>query len=80
MQFKKSSEREQHISDLWSCFFPEHEMTPIPELPVAENPHTMEEENKEHTPEKTGNNYKDVKECKFSKLMAVHMQKMIRPI
>ena len=55
-------------------------MTPIPELPVAENPHTMEEENKEHTPEKTGDNYKDVKECKFSKLMAVHMQKIIRPI
>ncbi|OWK01150.1 hypothetical protein Celaphus_00018230 [Cervus elaphus hippelaphus] len=45
--------------------YEEHEMTPIPELPVAENPHTMEEENKEHTPEKTGDSYKDVKEYKL---------------
>ncbi|KAF4025308.1 hypothetical protein G4228_017581 [Cervus hanglu yarkandensis] len=46
--------------------YEEHEMTPIPELPVAENPHTMEEENKEHTPEKTGDSYKDVKEYVFT--------------
>ncbi|XP_065764497.1 equatorin [Muntiacus reevesi] len=38
----------------------------IPELPMAENPHTMEEENKEHTPEKTGDSYKDVKEYVFT--------------
>lgn len=56
---------------------PEH---PMPEQPVPEQPHTMEEENKEHTPEKTGDHYKDVKQCKFSKLMAIHMQKMIRLI
>ncbi|CAI9158790.1 unnamed protein product [Rangifer tarandus platyrhynchus] len=46
--------------------YEEHEMTPIPELPVAENPHTMEEENKEHTPEKTGDYYKDVKQYVFT--------------
>ena len=56
---------------------PEH---PVPEQPVPEQPHTTEEENKEHTPEKTGDHYKDVKQCKFSKLMAIHMQKMFRRI
>ena len=56
---------------------PEH---PVAEHPMAEHPHTMEEENKEHTPEKTGDSYKDVKQCKFSKLMAIHMQKRIRLI
>ena len=65
----------------------EHPMTeqpmaehPMAEQPMAEHPHTMEEENKEHTPEKTGDYYKDVKQCKFSKLMAIHMQKWIRLI
>uniref|UniRef100_A0A8C6CE43 Uncharacterized protein n=1 Tax=Moschus moschiferus TaxID=68415 RepID=A0A8C6CE43_MOSMO len=36
------------------------------EQPMAEHPHTMEEENKEHTPEKTGDYYKDVKQYVFT--------------
>uniref|UniRef100_A0A8C0CCT5 Uncharacterized protein n=1 Tax=Balaenoptera musculus TaxID=9771 RepID=A0A8C0CCT5_BALMU len=44
------------------------EMTPLPEQPVAEQPHKVEEENKENTPanEKTGNYYKDTKQYVFT--------------
>ncbi|KAJ8791091.1 hypothetical protein J1605_020892 [Eschrichtius robustus] len=40
---------------------------PLPEQPVAEQPHKVEEENKENTPanEKTGNYYKDTKQYKL---------------
>lgn len=76
---KESGQRNQHISDLWSYFFSGPEMTPLPEQPVAEQPHKVEEENKENVPanEKTDNYYKGIKQCKLFKLIAIHIQKLI---
>lgn len=65
---KENNQRNQHISDLWSYFFSGPEMRPLPEQPMAEQPHKVEEENQEYTPanEKTGNFYTDKEKCKFS--------------
>ena len=55
-------------------------MTPLPEQPMAEPPHEVEEENKEYSPanEKTGNFYTDKEKCKLFKLIAIRIQQLIR--
>lgn len=77
---KENNQRNQHISDLWSYFFSGPEMTPLPEQPMAEQPHKVEEENQEYTPanENSGNYSKDMEQCKLFKLIAIRIQELIR--
>lgn len=64
--------RDDCISDLWCVMlFSEPEMM----MPVAEEDNKEELANEDNTPanEKSGNYYKDIKQCKSLKLIAVHI-------
>lgn len=77
---KESSPKNQHIFDLWSSFFFSGPyITPVGEEPKTEQPHTKEEEIKENIPanDKTDDYYKNTKQCKILKLIAIYIQKLI---